>query len=743
MGKSVPKVDALDKVTGGAKYVADIWLPGMLYGKILRSSLPHARIKSIDTSRAERLPGVVGIVTHKDVPRVLYNSSQQAELRPRDKYVLDDKVRYVGDEVAAVAALDKDTAETALELIDVEYEELPAVFDPEEALKPDAPKIHGGENNICAFFQKEWGNLEKGFQEADLIFEDTYKTQATHATPIEPHGCLVSHESGNLRIWTSLQAPHPFRNKLATIFGVPASKIRITNACIGGAFGNKCDLLLEPVTICLSMKTNKPVRTELTREEVFMTTKRHPSIVKLKTGVKSDGTLVAREVKSILGAGAYSSHTPGVAFAHVASSSNLLTLYKTPHFKGEVRAVYTNTIPSGAFRGYGNPQGAFPVESQLDQIAEELKIDPIEFRLKNIIRPGDVNPATGMRIASSGLEDCVTRIKGEMNWDGKKRKGKQLGTKRRGLGIAFMMHTSGVFGLDETCSAMVKINPDGTVFVQSAAVDLGTGAKTTIAQIVSEELSVEMKQVKITEEADTIYLQDRGSYGSGTLYVSGEAARRAAADAKGQLLKEAAKRLDAKVESLGIENGHVFVKGRPKKRISMAEVIKSMPGSEVVGVAAYSPTRFAVFFGAQCAEVEIDTETGNIALLKIAYAHDIGKAINPSIVEGQLEGGTVQGLGYALTEKLFINERTGQCLNAGFTDYRIPHAREYPNLKIILVESKEDTGPFSAKGCGEACLVPTLPAVANAVYDAVGVRIKEMPITSEIILRALKHSKIL
>ncbi len=710
----------------------------MLYGKVLRSPIAHARIKSIDTSRAERLRGVKAIITHSDVPKVLYNLSQHAEIRPRDKLVLDKKVRYVGDEVAAVAAVDKDNAEAALELIEVEYEELPAVFDSEKSMEADAPKIHGGESNICAFFRKEWGDLEKGFKEADCIFEDTYKTQAAHATPIEPHGCIASYESGGLMIWTSLQAPHPFRNKISQIFGIPASKVRIITAYIGGAFGNKCDLLLEPIAVSLSIKTNSPVKLELTRKEAFYTTKRHPSIVKLRTGIKRDGTITARLVNSIFVAGAYSSHTPGVSFAHVASSSSLVSLYKTPHFKAEVDAVYTNTPPSGAFRGYGNPQGAFPVELQLDQIAEELKIDPIELRLKNFIRAGDVNPATGSRIGSYGLNECIDKIKKEMSWDNK-RKGKRelAGVRRRGLGIAFLMHTSGVVGLDETCSSLVRINSDGTVFIESAAVDLGTGSNTTIAQIVSDELSVKMNDVKITEESDTTFLQDRGSYGSGTLYISGEAARRAAADAKGRLLRRASEILGVKVVNLFLENGCVLVRGKNKKRIPIGEIVKSMPGSELVGVSVYNPTVFPPFFGAQCAEVEVDTETGNVEVLRIAYTHDIGKAINPSIVEGQLEGGTAQGLGYALTEKLYINEKTGEYLNPNFTDYRIPHASEYPKIKVILVESKEDCGPFYGKGCGEACIVPTAPAVANAIFDAVGIRIKEIPITSELILREL------
>ncbi len=740
VGKPVPKIDSPDKATGKSKYGFDIKLPGMLYGKILRSPLAHAKIKKIDASRAKKLRGVEAIITHKDVPRVAYNSAPLSTLEPRDKFVLDAKVRFVGDDVAAVAAADKDTAEAALELIDVEYEELPAVFDPMEAMESDAPRIHDARRNICALITREWGDLGKGFKKADYIFEDEYKTHAVHACPMEPHACLASYESGLLRIWSGLQAPHPFRYKIAQIFGIPQSKVRITTPYIGGGFGNKDALTIEPITISLTMKTNKPVKLELTREEVFFTSKRAPSIVELKTGVIRDGTLTARQVSGILVAGAYASHGPNVAGTFAAGSVGLVSLYKTPSFSAKPRVVYTNTPPSGAVRGYGNPQGAFPLESQMDQIATELNIDPIELRLKNCIRAGDVDPATDARINSCGIDDCVDKIKKEMRWEEKRNyKRKIAGKKKTGFGLAFLMHVSGAAPpLDQTCSAIVKINADGTVNILSASVDIGQGSNTTLTQIASEELKVPMSQIKITEEADTIFPYDRGCYASGTLYLTGEAVRRAAADAKNKLLKEASKKLKKKMEKLWLENGDIIIRGKQKKRIPMTDVIKDMPGREIIGIASYNPSFNAPNFGVQSVEVEVDTETGELSVLKLAYAHDIGKAINSMIVEGQLEGGMVQGLGYALTENLVLDGKTGRYFNPNFSDYRIAHAGDYPKIKALIVESNEDTGPFSGKGCGEASIVPTAPAVANAIFNAIGIRFKEIPITPEIILKALR-----
>jgi len=741
VGKPLPRIDSIVKVTGKAKYSYDFKLPGMLYGKILRSPLAHASIRNIDFSEAEKLRGVEAIITYKDVPRVIYNLGPHATLEPKDKYILDKKVRHVGDEVAFVAATDKDTAEAALELIDVDYKELPAVFDPIEAMKPDAPRVHGVKNNIFANIVKSWGKLEKGFREADVIFEGKYRTQAVHACPIEPHACLATYDSGNVRIWSALQAPHKYRHKISQILGMPESKVRITTPYIGGAFGNKEDLLIEPAAVLLSMKTHKPVKIELTREEVFFTPKRHSSIVELKTGLKRDGTLTARQVNGILGGGAYASHGVNVGGTFACASVGLVSLYKTPNFRAEVKVVYTNTPPAGGYRGYGNPQGAFALETQLDQIADELGIDPIELRLKNCIREGDIDPATGWRIKSCAIRDCVEKIRENMKWTQKRKTQTQFGTKKRGIGLAFMMHVSGVSPfLDQTCSASIRINSDGSVDVQSAAVDMGQGSNTALVQIASEELSIPIESIRITEEGDTIFPYDRGSYGSGVLYLSGEAVRRAASHAKKKILMEASKHLDVNIARLSLENGIIIIGGKYNKRTSIADVLKNTPGGEIIATEIYRPKNNAPNFGVQCAEVEVDSETGEVNILKIVYAHDIGKAINPNIVEGQLEGGIAQGLGYSLTENIFVDYKTGRIPNLNFTDYKIPHARDYSNIEAIIVESEEKTGPFSGKGCGESCIVPTAPTVANAIFNAIGIKPREIPLNSEVVFKAIEKS---
>jgi len=743
VGKRIPKISAPDMATGRISYAVDTKLPRMLYGKILRSKCAHARIKSIDISKAQRLSGVEAVITHSDVPKNRFNSTAFIGVMPKDKYVLSEKARYVGDEIAAVAAVDIETAEAAVELIDVEYEELPCVIDPEIAMQPDAPQIHDiVKGNICTPVLKEWGNVEKGFEESDMIFEDKYKTQGQHPAPLEPHVCIANYESGNLQIFTATQSPHRSQTKIAQIFGIPQNKVLLSSPYIGGGFGNKADLILEPIATSLSMRTGKPVRIELTREEMFLMPKRHPSIVRIKTGIRRDGTLVARQVKGILDTGAYSSHGPGVSYFFGFSGVGLLSLYKTPNLKCETLAVYTNTPPSGAFRGYGNPQGAFPLEAQLDQIANELDIDPVELRLKNCVRIGDIEPTTEQRIRSSGLLDCVDKIKKEMKWEQKRKKGirDRTGIKKKGIGLAFLMHPSGVYGIETPCSAAVRINSDGTVNLQSAATDIGMGLKTTLCQIAAEELGVPIKTVTTPAIVDTTLVRDRGAFGSGGVYVSGMAVKLAAADAKNQLLKKAAQKFDISDKNLDIKRGLILIKNKPKKK-ALAKIHEVMPDGEIIGTASFQPSFFAPTFGVQCAEIEIDTESGEIKLLKLAYAHDVGKAINPMIVEGQLEGGMVQGLGYTLTENLFIDKKNGAYINTNFIDYKMPRARGVPELKSIIVETEDDTGPFSGKSCGESSLVPTAPAIVNAIFDATGLIIKEIPITSELLLSELKKMK--
>ncbi|MEM4187673.1 MAG: molybdopterin cofactor-binding domain-containing protein [Candidatus Hadarchaeum sp.] len=731
VGKPVPKIDAVKLATGKAEFLDDIRLPGALSVKLLGSSCAHARIRRIDVSRAERLPGVKGIITYKDAPRVPFNPGVYYIL-PKDKYIFDEKVRFVGEPVAAVAAVDEDTAEEAVSLIDVEYEELPAVFDPVEAMDPKAPKIH--DTNIAAHIAREWGNVEKGFREADRIFEGRYTTGRQVHAPIEPHACAASYDSGKLTVWTTSQIPFHVRSILSEVFGLPQHRIRVITSFVGGGFGGKDEVILEPICALMAIKLGTTVKLRLTREEVFYTTTtRHPSIVWLKTGVKKDGTLVARQVKAILNTGAYASNGPSVAGA---MSTRELGLYKSPHVSFEADVVYTNSPTAGAFRGYGNPQQSFAVESQLDEIAEELGIDRVELRLKNAIRSGDINPGTGLRIESCGLEECIRRATERIGWRQKSRDIESGRLKNRGLGIACLMHNSGAFPyIKESSSSIVQINEDGSVQVMTGATDIGQGITTTIAQLVAEELGVNLESIAVSRPDTEFVPVDRGTYASGELYISGQAARLAAADAKQQLLKKAAEVMEAKPDDLEIVDGVVRLKKNPQVGKTIREIVGEVA---IVGRASYMPPSNAPLFGAMCVELEVDPEIGSVRVLNITYAADVGRAINPIIVEGQIEGGAVMGMGFALTEDLVLDSN-GRVINKNFTDYKLLHASDLPRIEPIIVESLEPTGPFAAKGVGEPALVPVAPAIANAIYQAIGVRIKDLPITHDKVLRGLKE----
>ena len=733
VGKRISKLDAVELATGKAEYLDDIELPGMLHVKMLGSPHAHANIKRINTCKAEKVPGVEKVVTLKDAPKIPFNPGFYY-MDPKDKYIFDKKVRFVGEAVAVVAAVSEDVAEEALDLIDVEYEKLPEVLDPEEAMLPGSAKIHDVERNVAAYVTNEWGDIEKGFKEADHIFDDRYTTTRQVHAPIEPHACMASYKSGKLTIWSNTQIPFHVRSILAEIFGMPQNKIRVIAPFIGGGFGGKDEVILEPICTLLTLKTGKPVKLKLTRQEVFyLTTTRHPCIFELKTGVKNDGTLVARHIKAIVNTGAYASHGPAVAGS---MGTREIGLFKSPNVKFEAHTVYTNSPVAGAFRGYGNPQHSFAVESQLDAIADKLGMDPVELRLKNIIKPGDLNPGTSNKLMSNDLKECIVRARKSIGWKQKlNNPGKDI-TKKRGVGIALLMHNTGAYPyIKEFSSAVVKLNDDGTVQILSGVVDIGQGIKTTVAQIVAEEIGTCFEKVSISPPDTEFVPVDRGTYASGSLYIGGEAARRAAADAKVQLLKKAAKMMRTKIVDLKVENGVISAKSKPTVKKSIGEVV----GEEtIIGKAAYIPPSNAPVFGAQVVEVEVDTERGDIKILKLVYAHDVGRAINPTIVEGQIEGGAVMGLGYALTEDLVLDSK-GRPVNKNFTDYKLLHATDVPNIQPIIVESIEPTGPFAGKGVGEPSLVPTAPAVANAICRATGARIKELPLTSERVFKTLKN----
>lgn len=742
VGKSLPKVDAIEKVTGTGKYTVDIQLPKMLYGKILRSPYPHAKILKVDTSKAEKYPGVIATLTIEDVPRVLHGAGP-APYYMQDEYTIDEKVRYVGDKVAAVAAVSEEIAEEALELIDVEYEVLPAVFDPEKATKADAPSIHGTDLNLALpVIEIGSGDIEKGFKEADYVFEDEYKTPPVQHCCLEPHVSVASWDlSGNLTVWSSTQGPFRIRSVLARALQIPVGKIRVIAPHVGGGFGSKGTHTYEDVCAFLAKKAGRPVKLECARDEVFTASCiRHPTIYKLKTGVKKDGTFTARQAKAYFATGAYANAGPIVV---AYTGDNFACMYKCPNVKFEGYCAYTNTEVAGAFRGFGDPQTFFAVELQMDTIAEKLGIDPMELRLKNHIRAG-TKMSDGLFVTSCGLSECIEKGAEAIGWNEKRKWPKTGDKKKRGIGMALGIHKSGVKPGAEMSSAFIRINEDGTINLLTGTVDVGQGSKTALAQIAAEELGVRLEDVNVTagDTAVTPY-DEKGAIGSRQTYVGGGAVKKAAADAKQQLLEKAAKMLEAAVEDLEVRDRRIYVEGAPETGASIAEVVMFSQFGEpentvILGRGSHSPSGKAPYFMAQFAEVEVDIETGQVKVLRIVAAQDVGFAINPLALEGQIEGALAMGCGYALTEEL-LQGPNGKILNDTFLDYKIYSAMDMPKMETIIVESIDPTGPFGAKGAGEGACVPTAAAIANAIYNATGLRIKEIPITPEKILKAVKE----
>jgi xanthine dehydrogenase molybdenum-binding subunit len=753
IGKRVPKLDAIDKVTGRAIYGHDMKLPRMLYGKILRSERAHARILNIDTSRAAKLSGVKAVITGYDIPDIRVGFA-------KDNPILKaGKVRSFRDEIAAVAAVDEDTAQEALELIKVEYEDLPAVFDPEEAMKPGAPLIHEkAERNILSIMTQSYfhGDMEKGFTESDVVIEDRFTlTRVAHCC-MGTSFCLASFDNlGNLTVWNSSQMPFMSQRELSTASRIPPDKIRVIKATIGGGFGSKLDTYpYEPICVLLAQKTGRPVRIIFTREEEFIASPtRQPVICDIKSGAKKDGTLMARQVKMILDNGAYSSWgatTPLVMMQTISS------LYRVPNVKYDVLVVYTNHPYAGAMRGYGNPQATFVVESSMDMLAHKLGMDPMEFRLKNANQPGDVT-GQGVKITSCGLSQCIEKAAESVGWQEKRGKrgpdGSPSSPQRpvegrgkggsRGVGMAAQFHVGGGARIypSDGCGTTIKVDDYGKVTVITGSSDMGQGSETVIAQIVAEEMGVPVDNITVVNTDTSITPWDVGAHASRTTFIAGNSARLAAADAKRQILEAAAQAYEQKVENLDMREGQIFVKEEPEEGIPYAKAIRAghfRPDGDVILARGWyePPTEnqdkefrgnisAAYAFATQAAEVEVDTETG--------------RAINPMAVEGQIEGGVSMGLGYGLSEELVLEE--GRLLNPNFADYALPTALDMPPIDPIIVETIDPEGPFGAKGMAEPANNPTAPAIANAVYDAVGVRIKDLPITAEKVLQALKEKE--
>jgi 4-hydroxybenzoyl-CoA reductase subunit alpha len=752
LGRRIPKLDSIYLATGEAQFLDDIQLPGMLYAKVLRSPHPHARVVRIDTKRAAQLRGVKAVITADDTTKVKFC---HLPIPPNKMALADERVRFVGEEVAAVAAIDEETAREALELIQVDYEPLPAVFDPEEAMKPGVPLLYEEcPNNIASHFVRQFGDVEQGWREADQVFEDRFSCPPVVACTMEPHGCIASFDgAGKLSIWTTTQNPYNIQKALSGVLKMPMHQIRVLNTFVGGAFGNKSVILpLEPIAAFLSQKTQRPVKLVNARWEEFMATRtRYAMVIYLKTGIQKDGTITAREAKVITNNGAQNNKAPAIT---LLTCNRIGNLYRIPNSRTEAWVVYTNNQYGDALRGWGGPQAHFAVESQMDIMADALRMDPLELRLKNANQPGDTT-AWGWKITSCGLTECLQEAAALSHWPSKRKEGG-----RRGIGIASVIHTGGgsmgTHGGGNFSEVSLKLNSDATVSVLTGDSEIGQGSDTIMAQMVAEELGVPLGNVKVTCRDTDVTPVSMGTWGSRVTFIGGNAARMAAAEARRQIFQVAAEMLEVAADDLVARNGKIFIKDSLNPVLTVGQVAYESivkRGQTITSKATYSPPNTAppdlktgygnycptYAFGAQVAEVEVDLETGKVKVIQVTAVHDVGRAINPLLLEGQVDGGVAMGVGYALLEKL--EWKDGHTLNPSFCTYKIVNAPEMPVVQTRFIETIDPHGPFGAKGIGEPTTIPTAPAIANAIAHAVGVRIKDLPITPDKILQALREKE--
>jgi putative selenate reductase molybdopterin-binding subunit len=769
VGQKERRVDARPLVTGAPVYAAEFEQPNMLHARILHSPHAHANIRYINKTRALALPGVYAVLTYEDLPRVAHSTAGQpyVEMSPYDTYLLDNRVRYVGDWVAFVAAETPAIAEEALGLIDVDYEALPAVFDPLEACQDGAPQLHepdtthpnAGKNlgsiydaahNIAAHEVIKHGDFDAAMREADIVVEGEYRVPFISHAVLEPHVCVAYLDGyDRMIVVSSTQVPYHTRRQLAAVLQLPISRVRIVKPRVGGGFGSKQEMLLEPVAAVLALKTRRPVRIEYSRQEEFTAGRfRHPMLMRMRSGVKRDGTLVAISMHSIGNAGAYGTHSFTVTRS---TGHKTLCLYRAKAYLFQADAIYTNLPITGAMRGYGAPQGFFALESHIDEIAHRLNMDPLEFRRKNHVQKGDWDPVEGEEVdgvwhskrqfRSCGLPQCLEQGIAAIGWHVPfdRGDGKPI---RRGRGMATAMQGSGVASF-ELGGASIKLNEDGSFNVMTGATDIGQGSDTILGQIAAEALGVGMDKI-IMHSADTdSSVFDYGSYASSTTYISGGGVKVAGERVRQQILEVAGDMLDCAPEDMSIIDG-VINTPRGASTITVADIAnETLYGRHRQQIMAkgdfWTDDSPAPFF-AQFVEVEVDTETGQVRVTKAVNALDLGKAINPALATGQVEGAVTMALGYALSEEVKFDEQ-GRVRNPGFVDYKVMSTLDMPKMTTILVEDTEYTGPFGAKSAGEVPTNGMAPAVANAVYDALGLRIRSLPITPEKILQALDKIK--
>ena len=732
IGQPVPRTDNTGKVTGEARYTSDVLLPGTLWAKTLRSPYSHARIVRIDTSRAEKAPGVRAVLTGNDVRGILYGR------RYRDISVLaQDRVRFTGERVAAVAADTLEQAEEALELIQVDYEELPAVFDPIAAVQEGAPIVHPDvarykglpkplEQPTNRFVHDVFtrGDVDVGFARSDLVVENSFTVPRVHQSFIEPHCCLVwIDEQGRVQMWSPNKVPHGLKESMAQAFGIPKEKIRVNPVAIGGDFGGKGAPIDEPICYLLALRSSRPVKMVMEyREEFFAGAPRHAAILQLKTGVKRDGTILAHQMDAYLDAGAYGGFRPGAVINGIAHAGGC---YRAEHARISISRVYTNNLPGGQMRAPGEPQGFFAAESHMDCVARKLGMDPYAFRMKNLMEEGDLTLTGGHYKAIKAKETLKAAAKAAGYSTAK---GKYIG---RGVAMGYRGPGGG------TASLKIALNPNGSIVIHTSFFEQGTGTYTTLRQIAAEELGCKPREIEIrTLDTDSGVSSDTGLGGSRGTRVASGAAFQAARAAKEEL-RSLAQTMLGWPKADTVLAGEKIVNKKTRKHQRWADLLaragRSVTGESLNKDDDHSPV---TAFAAQVAEVSVDPETGAVTLRRLTTAHDTGVIMNPVGHQGQIEGGVVQGIGYGLIEYLPVQD--GRVQVANFGEYKISTVKDIPALKTVILAGSEGVGPYNVKGIGENPISPVAPAIANAIEDAVGVRIKDLPITAEKIYAALR-----
>lgn len=743
VGRTFPCDDALRKVTGDLVFGSDMKLPNMLHARLLLSSVAHGLVKRIDTARAERVPGVVKVFTHLDTPATKFNRYVHvagSHYGPADETLLAREVKFAGDRVAAVVATSLEAAREAVSLIEVDYEELPALLTTEEALGSSEVKIHPS-GNLIHQYDFELGEKRPPGEDC-IIVESQTQTQLIHHAAIEPHLCLAQYDSsGKLTVWTPTQSVFGVRNLLSEFFGISCSNVRVIKLSMGGSFGGKQEFIIEPLTAFLSMAVRRPVKLMLTREEcIIATNARAAKKTIISTGVTGSGELLDFTADSTLDAGAYVGNSIDYAYA---LSKVVNRLYSIPRYRHRCRVVYTNKVVTGGARGWGSPEIITATEVHMDKVARALHMDPVEFRLKNLVRPYDTDPASGISLGDARIAECLERGAQAFDWPARYNGERDRGRYRRGVGVACGAHKNGMYGGALDCTSMIlRMNEDGSLILTASLHDVGCGAATSMSIIVAEVLGVDPGLITVTRTDTENTPYDPGCYSSRTTYNAGACARQTAEKLKEKLKECAAFILQKPREYLVAEGGRVFIKGKDGRSLTYREIAAAALRNytDLLVSHTYNADSNPGAYSAQFAGVEVDTCTGLVRVTDFLAVGDVGRAINRGMVEGQFQGAAQMGIGYALCEEIKVNAR-GLPVNNSFKKYNLVNAPDMPDVGVLLIEHDGDSGPFGAKSVGEIAAVPAAAAVINAVNNALGTALSDMPLTQEKILSALKGLK--